>query len=1417
MGDRVRESPPGASAAPACHAVDSESHAVGAAGHALPERLGGHRVCALLGRGGGGVVYEAEPIGGGARIALKLLPAQTATARPGAEAAHRREFLQLQQLKHPRLIAVHAYGRDPAGVFYTMELLRGAELRASVPLPWRRACEVLRDVALSLSIIHGRRLLHRDVSPGNVRLDGEGRAKLIDFGAVTTFGVPPSIVGTPHAIAPEALRGQGLDGRTDLYGLGTLGYWLLCGRHAYSVRRIAELPAAWRSQPLWPSEQGIELPASLEALLRGLLAQYVGARPVSAAEVINRLEAIAALRPLPRTEVAAGGVVAPALVGRGGELDLLEQRLAEAHAGRGCSLLVEGPPGVGRSRLLGEASLVAARRGLRVVQGPHYDRRDGGYAALAGLIQAAVDTDPELLTVMTPGQRRALTFAAGGSLAVGGRADDGGGLAVTRGEVGPVELADAVAGWLETLCQAAPTALLVDDFHLWDAPSATVLVDALRGRPRGALCVLFTCALSVPVVAAQAVQRLRREAERVRLLRLGPEDTAALVQSVFGPVPNAKVVAGWADRLGEGNPRRVVALLQHLVDGGIIDYRGGSWQVPARFPLEVLPGTVQETLLARVARLSPPAAHLLQAICLAGRPASDAHLRSLSAMGPHGLDEAGLLGALQELLAQQLVRDLGGRYRSEHPELASLVIGQLDGDARARLHALHGHAFVAAFEHRPGDDTADLAAQHGWSVAGYHLLCGGQLAAGFDIARAVARHVTRHGHTPIWEGNEWYVDANQRAIQAARELGRPPEQSARIRGSLLQCAIHVRYELIEDAPALLELLADLAGITHWYTLADIDNPGQRIRAALQRAYADHAARPPARQELDPIEAVREFVGAIVAAASICAHTMDTAYLRQLSERMAPLLHLSKGTRVMAQLVSAARARTEGRVEEEYALRIAVLAGFEDAEVAAGMNPSALAHLRGFTLYSVAVVEAQRTPARGLARAQQMLEQAPFMAFEAWQVRALAHIYQGNLPEAHACWERMELSTVTGGATKYQLHVAGWQHLAEACALAGDLVGMQHVVSRIGEVASGIERWRVFHDAALSHYARLRGDTRGALEHAQRAASGVRAGEHRGWLFAQESLLHARLARGEYAAVVKEAARLLSQATAARLGPEAECRLRALSGRGLGALGETDAAFAELSAGLDRASGAGMEGLLVGHLHEQAARVAVRAGDPFPFAHHALQSAGVYCQYDAPSLIARQRELLGEASQRGFRVEPALAALCARSHHCESSLRLMRCTAASPAETPQPLLQCTLAACGAEAGHLYRYVDGDLRVVASAAAPASDADALLPYLQRQLLEEEAPRGGMFTTETVAAAAVCRLAADEAYRTVLLRRLEQGKLETIGALALRGPDLQRMPSWEYLLTLASSLRAWPGRADGSAPGASPGAPGVGTARC
>jgi aminoglycoside phosphotransferase (APT) family kinase protein len=164
-----------------------------------PETVAGrYELQAELGGGGMAVVHLVLDRETGRRLALKR-PTRRADLeqRRKSDELFAREFHTLAQLAHPRIVEVYDYALDEHGPFYTMELLDGGDLQQLVPADWRRVCAIARDVCSALSLLHSRRIVHRDISPRNIRCTTDGTAKLIDFGAMTLMGPTKELVGTP--------------------------------------------------------------------------------------------------------------------------------------------------------------------------------------------------------------------------------------------------------------------------------------------------------------------------------------------------------------------------------------------------------------------------------------------------------------------------------------------------------------------------------------------------------------------------------------------------------------------------------------------------------------------------------------------------------------------------------------------------------------------------------------------------------------------------------------------------------------------------------------------------------------------------------------------------------------------------------------------------------------------------------------------------------------------------------------------------------------------------------------------------------------------------------------------------------------------------------------------------------------------
>jgi serine/threonine-protein kinase len=206
-----------------------------------------------LGRGGMGVVYLARDVQLDRNVAIKILPPDLA-CDPTARQRFLREARLAAGLSHPNIVPIHRVGEAGAFVFIVMSYVEGEtlgeRLRSQGPLGPADAARILREVAWALAYAHGRGIIHRDVKPDNILLEAEtGRALVTDFGIahggdrdpLTLTEHPGKILGTMHFMSPEQAAGEPLDGRSDIYGLGVVGYLALSGRLPFEASDVAGL------------------------------------------------------------------------------------------------------------------------------------------------------------------------------------------------------------------------------------------------------------------------------------------------------------------------------------------------------------------------------------------------------------------------------------------------------------------------------------------------------------------------------------------------------------------------------------------------------------------------------------------------------------------------------------------------------------------------------------------------------------------------------------------------------------------------------------------------------------------------------------------------------------------------------------------------------------------------------------------------------------------------------------------------------------------------------------------------------------------------------------------------------------------------------------------------------------------------
>jgi DNA-binding beta-propeller fold protein YncE len=210
----------------------------------------GYRVDSLVGRGGMGVVYRATDLSLQRPVALKLIAPELAEDER-FRVRFLRESRLAASLDHPGVVPIHEAGERDGQLYLAMRYVEGSDLKTLLEregkLSPERAVGILAQIADALDAAHRRALVHRDVKPANVLLDEDGHAYLTDFGIAKQLGGASTdsgrIVGTLDYLAPEQIRGDEVDGRTDCYALGCVLYECLAGVPPF--RRATEAETLW--------------------------------------------------------------------------------------------------------------------------------------------------------------------------------------------------------------------------------------------------------------------------------------------------------------------------------------------------------------------------------------------------------------------------------------------------------------------------------------------------------------------------------------------------------------------------------------------------------------------------------------------------------------------------------------------------------------------------------------------------------------------------------------------------------------------------------------------------------------------------------------------------------------------------------------------------------------------------------------------------------------------------------------------------------------------------------------------------------------------------------------------------------------------------------------------------------------------
>ncbi|MDH5673212.1 MAG: protein kinase [Myxococcales bacterium] len=1305
----------------------------------------------IVGRGGVALVARVTDRATGKQVALKRLRSRF-RERGGVRELFEQEYRTLAQLTHPYIVEVIDYGLDDDCPFYTMELLDGGDLIERAPLDFRRACSVAHDVCFALSLVHARGMVYRDLSPRNVRCTSDGKAKLIDFGAMAPTGSAKAAVCTPTVAAPEVVNVQPLDARTDLYALGALLYHTLTGHAPFAAKSFRQLATLWQQTPPPPSSFVSDVPEALDNLVTDLLQLDPHLRPTSAAEVAQRLAAIAGLRTEAAPVVVQSFLHEPRLVGRDAELERIVRRLSRLkRGGLGGAMVVRGPSGCGHSRLLHASVLQARVEGLTVVRVTADDagaRGAGGAIAAQLLVDcpeaavAAAEADWETLARVVPQLSQHRPEKSLGEMA--------------ESDVQARTL-PALRDWVLRLADEQPLVLAVDDIEELDADSRSLIALVAERSRRRRLLLLATRDAEREMECA-ALALLDASSVAVALPPLTAQASHELLASIFGDVPNLQTLVHHLHDLSKGSPRRIMLLAQHLLDQGAIQHHEGGFVLPERLSDVGAPSSMAEARRATVAALGDGALRLARAIALTDGQAFD--FRECEQL-------AGSPDAAAELLAVGVLAPVGSGYRTADPEWRKPLLGELES-----LEATTIHARLALVFQQRGDGLR----------AARHLLEADEPLRAVDV---LADHAARTSAVTNVNVGRWmrFLDGlpddwpQIYTRTLARAGGHPRRKKVlyEIRNRFISIVSQTPLNSDGHGVALARTLAEECGLDLYEALDPGLDAGARLQQALGKAIERHEGRPEAERLFDPITALRQFATSLVALIGNLSQSLDFDEWERYPS-IEPFAPLSPALSVVNRLVNGFDARRRGLQRQAGVIYREVLDSIAVPEEV-GLDRTYVIGMRTGISALLGIIEATMGTQKWRQYAD-TLDAHTGHESTALLIRSLGALWQGDVESAAEIERgRERLRLEYRRPHSYEAMGLIWRFQAHA--VSADLTRAAQELGRIERLAKATASWEPVLHWARGEYERLRGDPELALTHLDAALTKMQPGRHQLWPSTAAARLLALASLRQHDQAFEEGREQLAQALDCGydfLAAALRQTVALMSAR----RDDTETAFQLLDTTLEGFEDQGVSGLNLGLVHETAASVAIFLRDAERFERHREPCEAIYLAHQNAALAAKYERLL-RAARRASLIQDTRTRRATLEFEHDPTVTQLTSILDSGIDPSECLVRSLelVAECGkARAAYLITLVDGEPVLRAQVGAETLPAEVLQ---QAGLsLEAEFDEANATHWEQTRTAAEPDPRTEHAgYRQLLLGHYSEGEFAINGMLLLQEPALE-LPS-------------------------------------